>query len=126
MLRYISDPSRNEAAFAQFWDRTAHFTSNSSAYVNLSFVGSGIALYGASGPSYGSYQVELDGQITDSTAYAAENGTLPHLLYSSSGLNASQPHSLVLRNLGNNGNTTQGSQMLLDYATLTVAVAPEG
>lgn len=121
-----SDPSRNEASFARFWDSTAHFTSNTSAFVNLSFVGTDIALYGASGPAFGSYQVELDGQLTNATAYASENGTLPHLLYSSSGLNASQSHSLVLRNLGNNGNTSQGSQMLLDYATLTVPVAPQG
>ncbi|KAK9893956.1 hypothetical protein P389DRAFT_111002 [Cystobasidium minutum MCA 4210] len=121
-----NDPSRNESSFRTFHDATAHFTSNTSAYVNLSFVGTDIALYGASGPEYGNYQVVLDGQSTDATAYAANNGTLPYLLYSASGLNVSQPHQLTLRNLGNNGNETQGSRLLLDYATVTVPLAPEG
>lgn len=109
-----------------FHDGTAHFTTNTSAFVNLTFVGTDIALYGASGPQFGSYQVELDGQTTTSSAYASQNGTLPHLLFGSAGLNATQTHSLVLRNLGNNGNSTQGEEMLLDYAVLTVPVAPRG
>lgn len=92
----------------------------------MTFIGTGIELYGASGPAFGSYSVELDGQNTTSTAFSATNGTLPHLLYSTSGLNVSQQHSLVLRNLGNDGNTTQGSQMLLDFAKLTVPIAAEG
>lgn len=121
-----SDPSKNEESFAVFWDGTAHFTSNSSAYVNLTFTGSGLDIYGASGPAYGSYSVEVDGQTTTASAYAPVNGTLPHLLYTTSGLNVSQQHSLVLRNLGNNGNSTQGSRMLLDFARLTVPLAPDG
>lgn len=125
-LTTLSDPSKNEEAFAVFLDGTAHFTSNSSAYVNLTFAGTGLDIYGASGPAYGSYSVELDGQTTTATAYAPVNGTLPHLLYTTSDLNTSQQHFLVLRNLGNNGNSTQGSQMLLDFARLTVPVAARG
>lgn len=123
---YTNDPSKNEEAFAVFRDGTAHFTSNASAYVNLTFVGTGLDIYGASGPAYGSYDVQIDGQSTIATAYAPENGTTPYLMYTTSGLNVSQEHTLVLRNLGNNGNTTQGSLMLLDFASLSVPISAQG
>jgi hypothetical protein len=123
----IPDPSKNESFYARFHDGTVHITSQPSAYVNLSFVGTDIYLYGSSGPSSGSYSVTLDGQTAlPSSAYAAENSTLPYLLYSASNLSASEAHSLQLTNLGNEGNTTIGTDLLFDYALLTVPIAVQG
>lgn len=82
-------------------------------------------MYGAAGPSYGSYSVDLDGNQTTYSAYAAANASLPYLLYAAHNLSNATTHSVTMTNLGPAG-AQEGDRMLLDFIQTTVQLAPEG
>lgn len=86
--------------------------------------GPALYIYGFSGPDYGSFEVAIDGEKTLS-AYAAENGTTPHLLYKSDTL-AYTTHTLTLTNKGALDGDAGGNAFLFDFLYLTVQMAPAG
>lgn len=81
-------------------------------------------MYGASGPSFGSYEISLDGGSQVLSAHASQNAT-NYLLYSSTNLTYSN-HTLKVTNLGAKDNDNGGNQFLFDYLDTTVQLAPAG
>jgi hypothetical protein len=87
-----------------------------------------VYVYGDAGPTYGSFEVELDGTKTTLSAYAPDavkDSEKPHLLFGKGDL-AYAPHTLVLRNLGKTGDDKGGDAFLLDFLRTTVQLAPAG
>ncbi|KAF9254793.1 hypothetical protein L218DRAFT_975779 [Marasmius fiardii PR-910] len=79
---------------------TWHVTDVVGAEVSLGFDGPSLWIYGHSGPSYGSYSITIDDQVTlTRSAYAASNVSTPYLLYGTTNLTDSA-HTVRLRNLG--------------------------
>lgn len=87
-------------------------------------IGPTLYLYGAAGPSYGSYDVSIDGTSNVSTAYASTNAT-NYLLYGTSGLTYDN-HTLKVTNLGSQSGDEGGDEFLFDYLQTTVQLAPAG
>lgn len=87
--------------------------------------GPALYIYGFSGPDYGSFEVAIDDEKTTLSAYAAENGTTPHLLYKTDSL-AYTTHTLTLTNKGALDGDAGGNAFLFDYLDLTVQMAPAG
>ncbi|KAG8984073.1 hypothetical protein FRB93_006802 [Tulasnella sp. JGI-2019a] len=107
-------------------DGTYHQTGVVNASITLDFQGPAIYVFGASGPTYGSYAVSIDGVETTYSAYATSNATTPHLLYGNGAL-AYSSHTLQLRNLGAAQASDQGaSAFLLDFILATVQLGPAG
>jgi len=121
------DPSKTTTSgdFAAYFDRTYHATTTANASWSFDFRGTDLYVYGAAGPSYGSYAVDLDGNQTTQTAFAAANASLPYLLYAAHNLSNASTHSVTVTNLGA-ADAQEGSRMLLDYIQTTVQLAPEG
>ncbi|KAK7032594.1 hypothetical protein VNI00_012857 [Paramarasmius palmivorus] len=104
---------------------TYHLTEDVGAEVALNFTGPAIYIYGHSGPSYGTYSIDIDGKSSTLSAYATNNASTPYLLYGESNLTYAQ-HSLKLKNLGKQGQDQGGNGLLLDFIRATVQLAPEG
>jgi len=83
-------------------------------------------LYGVAGPSQGFYTINLDHGATSAplSAFASAN-TSNHLLWSAVDL-AEGDHTLEITNLGQNGNSSVGESLLIDYALLTAVGGAEG
>ncbi|KAB5593174.1 hypothetical protein CTheo_3404 [Ceratobasidium theobromae] len=91
-----------------YHNSTAHVTSTSGATTTLNFDGSEVFLYGGTGPTYGTFQVQVDDQsvVLNATTGVAHQSAL---LYTASGL-GSGSHRLQVTNL-------QGGKFLdIDYA----------
>lgn len=88
-------------------------------------VGPAIYIYGMSGPDFGSFEVDIDSNKTTLSAYAAENGTAPHLLYSTESLKYAD-HTLTLKNLGALDGDNGGNAFLFDFLHMTVQMGPAG
>lgn len=152
----LADPSnRTQAASnAAYFDGTYHSTSAVNASISFNFTGactsllthrrransasdtfvslaihtgSDIYVYGASGPSFGSIEIALDGASSASTVVSAyaTNTTVPHLVYEAHNLSTPSMHQLVMKNLGPRSQE-EGSSMLLDFVKTTVQLAPQG
>jgi hypothetical protein len=87
-----------------------------------SLIGSAVYLYGASGPSYGKFEVTLDSKTSSHSAYATQNASNPHLLYSAENLPYDK-HTLRVRNAGADGG---GSDLLFDFIRAPFQLAPAG
>ncbi|KAF8882822.1 hypothetical protein BD779DRAFT_904513 [Infundibulicybe gibba] len=103
---------------------TYHQTSEKNATVRLNFTGPAVYIYGGSGPSYGSYEIQIDGWSGIYSASGSQNASTAHLLFGSSNLTYAS-HQLVLRNLGARGNDT-GGIFLLDSLQTTIQLAQAG
>ncbi|KAF9012781.1 hypothetical protein BDZ89DRAFT_1023937 [Hymenopellis radicata] len=108
-----------------WWLGTYHRTEQIDASISLNFTGPAIYVYGMAGPEYGSFEVGIDDNKTTLSAYAAENGTAPHLLYSTDKL-AYTNHTLTLKNLGKLDGDKGGNAFLFDFLYMTVQMAPAG
>jgi len=90
-------------------------------------LGPAIYIYGNTGPTYGSYQVEIDSEVLQYSAYreSASNASTP--LFAASNLTYAN-HNLVLRNLGARPDVGDkgGDAFLLDYIQSTIQLAPTG
>ncbi|KAG6844168.1 hypothetical protein H0H87_009287 [Tephrocybe sp. NHM501043] len=104
---------------------TYHKTDTVGASVTFNFTGPAIFIYGHTGPSYGSYEVQLDSAVSTQSAYAANNASGPSLLYGASNL-AYAPHTLTLRNVGAKNGDAGGNTLFFDYLQTTVQLAPAG
>jgi hypothetical protein len=90
-------------------------------------IGPAIYVYGSTGPTFGSYQVEIDSKVLQYSAYreSADNASKP--LFAASNLTYAN-HNLVLRNLGARADVGDkgGDAFLLDYIQSTIQLAPAG
>ncbi|ORY92561.1 hypothetical protein BCR35DRAFT_298021 [Leucosporidium creatinivorum] len=107
-------------------DGTYHETASANTTTSLSFAGSALYLYGVAGPSQGFYTLNLDNGATSAplSAFASANSS-NHLLWSAVDL-AEGDHTLEITNLGQNGDSSVGESLLIDYALLTVVAGAEG
>lgn len=87
-------------------------------------LGTDIYVYGASGPTYGSFSISVDNQTVTGSAYSAQEG-VPYLLYYKNGLASDVQHILNITNLGP-VNAGEGNTTLLDYIQTTIELAPAG
>jgi len=104
---------------------TYHQTDVVGASVSFNFTGPAVFIYGYGGPSYGSYQVQIDSTSSVLSAYASSNASTPYLLFGANNLTYGF-HELVLRNLGAKNNDKGGNQLLFDFLQTTAQLAPEG
>lgn len=104
---------------------TYHKTDVVGASVTFNFTGPAVFLYGQTGPSYGSYEVQLDSSSSVSSAYSANNASTPYLLFGTSNL-AYGVHTLLLRNLGAQSGDADGNELLFDFIRTTVQLGPAG
>ncbi|KAG6833982.1 hypothetical protein H0H93_012805, partial [Arthromyces matolae] len=117
-----SSPSFNASA-TPWWMGTYHKTDVIGASVSFNFTGPAIFIYGHSGPSYGSYEIQIDSISSNLSAYASNNASGPTLLYGASNLTYAD-HTLTLRNLGATGRDQGGDTLLFDYLLSTIQLAP--
>lgn len=88
-------------------------------------LGSAVYLYGVAGPSQGFYSLTLDGRSTSAPLSAFASSNISNtLLWSASDL-SSDPHTLEITNLGQNGNSSVGNALLIDYALVTAVISAE-
>ncbi|KZP17380.1 hypothetical protein FIBSPDRAFT_830620 [Athelia psychrophila] len=121
------DPSKNlpfNQSNSPWFAGTYHVTNVTNTSFTFDFDGPTLFVYGAAGPSYGSYEISIDGGSTVSTAYAAANAT-NYLLFGTSGLTYDN-HTLKVTNLGAQGGDKGGDDLLFDYLQTTVQLAPAG
>ncbi|KAH8089248.1 hypothetical protein HD553DRAFT_160238 [Filobasidium floriforme] len=89
---------------------TYHSTEVAGTKISFNFTGTGLYVYGGSGPEYGNYTLTIDPSIPTpfiypGQAYSQQNGTDRYLLYGTDGL-AYAEHEVVIE--------TQGGRFLLD------------
>ncbi|EJD52525.1 hypothetical protein AURDEDRAFT_82148 [Auricularia subglabra TFB-10046 SS5] len=115
------DPSKgaelDSAKAAGYSEGTYHLTNISGQSYSVNFTGTSVAIYGSSGPEFGSYKVNLDGKETELSAWGAST-TNSEQLWQSANLTAGPVHSLTVTN----GNAS----MLLDYLDVMVDIAAPG
>ncbi|KAF8181035.1 hypothetical protein BJ912DRAFT_882471 [Pholiota molesta] len=122
------DPSASNYSTAGPWLRgTYHQTDSKDASVGLNITGPALYIYGTKGPSYGSYEVEIDSVALQYSAYQQNTDNSSLLLFSASNLTYAS-HNIVLRNLGAQPSLGDkgGDSFLLDYIQTTIQVAPAG
>ncbi|KAJ7660454.1 hypothetical protein B0H17DRAFT_1095417 [Mycena rosella] len=121
------DPSSPafDAGTSEWLMGTYHTTSVVGASVSFNFTGPAIYVFGAAGPAYGSFAVEVDGTTSQASAYAASNASAPYMLYGAANLTYAA-HTLTLRNLGKQGADAGGDALLFDFLRTTVQLAPAG
>ncbi|CED84703.1 hypothetical protein [Phaffia rhodozyma] len=120
---WFNDTSQ-AGADAVWHEATWHKTNVPGASVAFNFTGSSLYVWGATGPTCGSYQITLDGNVSNHTAYNTVNGTDRFLLYGASNLSYSA-HELTLQNLGDLDGQS-GGELLLDLVEVAVAFAGAG
>ncbi|KAF9484187.1 hypothetical protein BDN70DRAFT_850238 [Pholiota conissans] len=122
------DPSASNYSTAGPWLRgTYHRTESKGASVSLNITGPALYIYGNKGPSYGSYEVEIDSVALQYSAYQENADNTSQILFAASNLTYAN-HNVVLRNLGAQSSLGDkgGDSFLLDYIQTTIQVAPEG
>ncbi|KAF8305881.1 hypothetical protein DL93DRAFT_2089189 [Clavulina sp. PMI_390] len=104
---------------AGYYMGTYHSTNVQGATWSLNFTGTSIAVFGSTGPSFGSYTINLDGNTTSHSGWAdsstACNGCQ---LYEATGLSAGPTHTITFTN----GNST----MLLDSIKFITDIGASG
>ncbi|KAH7108275.1 hypothetical protein BKA62DRAFT_681711 [Auriculariales sp. MPI-PUGE-AT-0066] len=110
------DPSKEQEAYKSFGYSvgTYHETETQGESFAVNFTGTRVALYGASGPDYGSFTVKVDGAEAGYSAWAAER-TNSTKLWEASGLAAGPWHSLTVTN-GNASFLIDHLQVLADVS----------
>ncbi|KAF8970708.1 hypothetical protein BDZ97DRAFT_1724941 [Flammula alnicola] len=106
---------------------TYHQTHTKGASVSLNITGPAIYIYGNTGPTYGSYEVEIDSVSLQYSAYRASSDNASKLLFAASNLTYAN-HNIVLRNLGARPEVGDkgGDAFVLDFIQSTIQVAPAG
>ncbi|KAJ6471762.1 hypothetical protein C8R47DRAFT_988001 [Mycena vitilis] len=118
------DPSAARDPALDIWfDDTYHRTNVTGASLSFGFKGSEFFLYGAVGPAFGSYEIEVDGCAEQHSANAAQNSS-GHLLFSGKNL-AYSDHTVKVTNLGPK-HYGEGTDLLVDFLKTTVDIAPAG
>lgn len=108
-FEYSGDAWALAQNMAGYRNSTAHVTSTQGATATLTFSGSEVFLYGGAGPSYGTFQVQIDDQSGVTFNVTKDESHQGLLLFTASGLGAGS-HKLTVTNL-------QGGRFLdIDYA----------
>ncbi|KAJ6453368.1 hypothetical protein C8R45DRAFT_1039268 [Mycena sanguinolenta] len=118
------DPSAAPDPTLDVWfDATYHRTNVTGAAFSFGFKGSQISLYGAAGPAFGSYQIDIDGCVETHSAHSTRNAA-GYLLFNTDTL-AYTEHTVKVTNLGpiRRG---EGTDLLVDLVKTTVDIAPAG
>ena len=97
----------------EYHGSSVHTTKTYGATAALQFTGREILVYGATGPAYGTYKVQLDGQPESEVTLNALSpiSHVPALLYAASELDAGNHRILVT-------NTQEGKTLDIDYAEI--------
>ncbi|KAK6981115.1 hypothetical protein R3P38DRAFT_3115145 [Favolaschia claudopus] len=118
------DPSAAHDPALDIWfDDTFHRTNVSGASFEFGFKGSEFFLFGAAGPAFGSYEVDIDGWKETRSAHAAQNVS-QHLLFHANKL-LYKEHTVKVTNLGGK-RRGEGKDLLVDFVKTTVDIAPAG
>lgn len=139
------DPSASNYSIAGPWLRgTYHKTETEGASVSLNITGEfvlmtsverilsyvscsgpSLYIYGAKGPDYGSYEVDIDSVSLQYSAYQPVSDNTSQILFAASNLTYAN-HNIVLRNLGaqSSAGDKGGDAFLLDFIDSTIQVAP--
>ncbi|KAJ7191686.1 hypothetical protein GGX14DRAFT_481021 [Mycena pura] len=118
------DPSAGRnPALAEWFDETFHRTNVTGASFSFGFKGSEFFLYGAAGPAFGSYEIDIDGHAEELSAHAAQNAS-EHLLFHARRLPYTT-HIVTVTNLGPR-RRGDGTDLLVDFLQTTVDLAPAG
>ncbi|KAJ7280035.1 hypothetical protein C8J57DRAFT_119034 [Mycena rebaudengoi] len=119
------DPSAAHDPALDIWfDGTYHKTNVTGASLTFGFKGSAFSLYGAAGPAFGSYEISIDDCAEVFSAHAAHNASR-HLLFKSDKHLPYKDHTVKVTNLGAKHHG-EGTDLLVDYYTATVDLAPAG
>ncbi|KAF7303347.1 hypothetical protein MIND_00562400 [Mycena indigotica] len=118
------DPSAGpNATLAGWFDETYHRTNITGAVFEFKFKGSEFFIFGAAGPKYGAYEVDIDASKHVRSAHAWRN-IEQYLLFHQRGLEYKE-HLVKVTNLGRR-RKWDGTDLLLDFVKTTVDVAPQG
>ncbi|KAJ7433705.1 hypothetical protein B0H11DRAFT_2121137 [Mycena galericulata] len=118
------DPSAGPDPALDIWfDGTYHRTNVSGASFTFNFKGSQLLLYGAAGPAFGSYEIDVDGRSAEYSAHATQNSSA-HILFSAQNLTYTD-HTMKVTNLGAR-RRADGTNLLVDFIKATVDIAPTG
>ncbi|KAJ7154932.1 hypothetical protein C8R43DRAFT_884951 [Mycena crocata] len=118
------DPSAAHDPANDIWfDGTYHRTNVTGASFSFGFKGSEFFLYGAAGPQFGTYEVDIDGCPEEHSAHAARNAS-GHLLFHKKDLEYTD-HTVTVTNLGAKHHG-EGTDFLVDFVKSTVDIAPAG
>ena len=94
-----TDTPPNDALAANYSAGSFHFSDSQGSTVSFAFNGTGVWLYGALRPGYGTYSLSVDGSVVASGNASAPNPLLNQVLGGSSNLTAGG-HIAVLTNTG--------------------------
>jgi len=103
--------STNVVNIGSFMGGSGHSTSQKNAYVEYTFTGAAVALYGTVGPNNAPYSVQLDGGHMTNYSATKVDFVPQTLLYRADNL-GSGSHSLLVQNQ----QTTPGQVLQIDYA----------
>ncbi|KAF7303345.1 hypothetical protein MIND_00562200 [Mycena indigotica] len=118
------DPSAGpNATLAGWFDETYHRTNITGAVFEFKFKGSEFFIFGAAGPKYGAYEVDIDASKHVRSAHALRN-IGQYLLFHQRGLEYKE-HLVKVTNLGRRPKW-DGTDLLVDFVKTTVDVAPAG
>ncbi|PPQ83210.1 hypothetical protein CVT25_004269 [Psilocybe cyanescens] len=106
---------------------TFHQTTIKGASVSLNITGPALYVYGSTGPTFGSYEIEIDSTVLRYSAYSQTSKNVSTLLFAASNLTFAN-HNVVLRNVGAqvDAGDKGGDGFLLDYIHSTIQLAPAG
>lgn len=90
-------------------------------------LGPALYVYGSTGPTFGSYEIEIDSTVLRYSAYSQTSKNVSTLLFAASNLTFAN-HNVVLRNVGAqvDAGDKGGDGFLLDYIHSTIQLAPAG
>ncbi|KAF9054145.1 hypothetical protein BJ165DRAFT_1337721 [Panaeolus papilionaceus] len=124
------DPSASDfdASKSPWMRGTYHETTTKGASVRFEITGPAVYIYGAKGPDFGSFEIQIDHYTGIFSAYSAQESGRPQVLYAASNLTYGH-HMITLTNLGalpDYGIDKGGNGFWLDYIDTTIQVAPPG
>jgi len=101
------DTPLNDPLISSYSGSSFHTTTSQDATATINFNGTGIWIFGGGRPSYGSYSLEIDGQVVFNGSSKPSSDFVKQLLCSASGL-AFGSHTAILRN-------TDGAPIDIDF-----------
>jgi len=95
-----TDAPSNDTSAPSYFQQSRHTSSSNGASATIQFSGTGIWFFGAKMPTYGPYNISIDGQSVAGNAHS-QNASFQQLLGGQSGL-TNGSHTAVITNTGTN------------------------
>ncbi|KAF7315678.1 hypothetical protein MIND_00083400 [Mycena indigotica] len=111
------DASSKDTAGLAYTGGTIHTTTTRGATATIQFNGTGIEIYGSHRPSFGGYELSVDGKLITTGRSSSPGFEIQQLLGSATGL-SNGPHTAVL--------TSTGVGMDIDWANVITQVGGAG